>query len=101
MLAAREALAAEPGAEAGLAVNVGRSLTAVAGLLRETSQPPLRGRHESSCLLMARHNELDARPAQQLDDIEILFTWYAEDPLDAFILQGGDKQVRTFHMLAS
>ncbi len=35
-LAAREALAAEPGAEAGLAVDVGRSLTAVAGLLRET-----------------------------------------------------------------
>ena len=33
--------------------------------------------------------------------LEILFTWYAEDPLDAFILQGGDKQVRTFHMLAS
>ena len=50
---------------------------------------------------MARHNELDARPAKRLDDIEILFTWYAEDPLDAFILQGGDKQVRTFHMLAS
>jgi hypothetical protein len=65
------------------------------------SQPPLRGRHESSCLLMARHNQLDARSAKRLDDIEILFTWYAEDPLDAFILQGGDKQVRTFHMLAS
>jgi hypothetical protein len=40
---------------------------------------------------MARHNELDARPAKRLDDIEILFTWYAEDPLDAFILQGRDK----------
>ena len=66
-----------------------------------TSQPPLRGRHESSCLLMARHNELDARSTKRLDDIEILFTWYAEDPLDAFILQGGDKQVRTFYMLAS
>ncbi len=33
VLAAREALAAEPGAEAGLAVDVVRSLTAVAGLL--------------------------------------------------------------------
>ena len=42
---------------------------------------------------------LDRR--SELDDIEIFFTWYAEDPLDAFILQGGDKQVRTFHMLAS
>ena len=50
---------------------------------------------------MARHNELDAGPAERLDDIEILFSGYAEDPLDAFILQGRDKQVRTFHMLAS
>jgi hypothetical protein len=29
----------------------------------------------------------DAGPAERLDDIEILFTGYAEDPLDAFILQ--------------
>jgi len=50
---------------------------------------------------MARHNEVDARPAKRLDDIEILFSGYAEDTLDALILQGGDKQVRTFHMLAS
>jgi hypothetical protein len=44
---------------------------------------------------VARHNELDAGPAERLDDIEILFTGYAEDPLDAFILQSSDKQVRT------
>ena len=30
-----------------------------------TSQPPLRGRHERGGLLMARHNELDARPAKR------------------------------------
>ena len=38
VLAAREALAAEPGAEAGLAVDVVRSLTAVAGLLGQTGR---------------------------------------------------------------
>jgi eukaryotic-like serine/threonine-protein kinase len=38
VLAAREALAAEPGAEAGLAVDVVRSLTAVAGLLGQSGR---------------------------------------------------------------
>jgi hypothetical protein len=68
---------------------------------RPASQPSLRGRHERGGLLMARHNELDAGPAERLDDIEILFTGYAEDPLDAFILQSSDKQVRTLHAPAS
>jgi hypothetical protein len=65
------------------------------------SQSPFRGRHERGGLLMARHNQLDARPAKRLDDIEILFAGHAEDPLDAFVLQGRDQQVRTFHMPVS
>ena len=39
VLAAREALAAEPGADAAATVEVGRSLTEVAMLLRETGKP--------------------------------------------------------------
>jgi len=55
----------------------------------------------ASSATVPNHNEFDARPAERLDDIEILFTGYAEDPLDAFILQSSDKQVRTLHAPAS
>jgi hypothetical protein len=33
------------------------------------------------------------RGASPLDDIEVLFTWYAEDALDAFVLQRGNQKI--------
>ena len=57
MLAAREALAAEPGADAGVTVDVGRSLTAVAGLLEAT------GKTDEALAAYRRSEALLAGPA--------------------------------------
>jgi eukaryotic-like serine/threonine-protein kinase len=63
VLAAREALAAEPGAEAGLAVDVGRSLTAVAGLLERTEEGLAAYRRSESLLAGLTSSDPAARAA--------------------------------------
>ncbi len=66
VLAAREALAAEPGAGDGVAVDVGRSLTAVAQLLEasgQTAEAPTPYRRSESLLAGLEANEPEARAA--------------------------------------
>ena len=58
-----------------------------------SGEPAVRSRHESGRLLVPRDDELDARFAQRLDDVEILFPGNAEDALDALVLERGDEQV--------
>jgi hypothetical protein len=50
---------------------------------------------------MTSHDEFDAGTANRFNHIEILFSGYAEDPLDPFILQRSDQQVGTLHTLHS
>jgi hypothetical protein len=58
-------------------------------------------RHESRRLLVPGQDELDLRLPQRFDDIEVLLARNPEDPLDAFILQRGDKEVGAFGDLYS
>ena len=59
-------------------------------------QPAVGRRHEGRRLLVPRQNELDARVAQRLDDVEILFAGHAENAVDALVLERRDQQIRTF-----
>ncbi len=46
-------------------------------------------------------DELDVGATERFDYVEILFAGNAEDPLDAFVFQGGNQQIRIFHSLYS
>ena len=58
-------------------------------------EPPMRRRHERRGLLVAGQHQLDRRIAERLDDVEIFLARHAEDPVDAFILECRDEQIRT------
>jgi hypothetical protein len=61
----------------------------------------MRRGHERGRLLMSGQNKVDRRFSQGFDKIEILFARDAEDAIDAFVFEGGDKQVGAFqHMLS-
>ena len=53
--------------------------------------------HEGGGLLVADQDELDARRAQRLDDVQVLFAGHGEDSIDALVLEGLDEQVGSFH----
>jgi hypothetical protein len=63
-----------------------------------TGQASVRGRHESSRLLMPRYDQPDSGMAETLDHIEILFSGHTEDSVYALILKSGYEQFSTFHM---
>src|SRR5713226_9261664 len=58
-----------------------------------TGQPSVRRRHEGRRLFVTGHHEPYAGAAQCLDDVEVLFPWYAEDVLHALVLPCGYEQV--------
>ena len=47
-------------------------------------------------LFVAREHQLDGRRAERLDDIEVLLAGYAEDALDALVLQRGNQKIGAF-----
>ena len=63
---------------------------------RLAGEPSVGGGHERGGLLMAGQHELDRGLANRLDHVEVLFPRNAKNPIDAFILEGGDQQIRTF-----
>ena len=59
-------------------------------------------RHEGRGLLMTGQHQLDAGGPQRFQQVEIFLAWHAEDALNAFVFQRGDKKVRSFrHSLNS
>jgi len=68
---------------------------------RLSGKPTVRCRHESRSLFVPRENKFYFRVTQRLHDIEIFFPGNTEDPLNSFILQGGDEKIRTFSHGAS
>jgi hypothetical protein len=62
---------------------------------RTTGEATVGRGHESGRLLVPRDDELDARLAQRLDHIEVLFPGHAEDALDPLVLERRDEQVRS------
>ena len=52
--------------------------------------------HEGSGLLMSRQDQLYRGLANRFDQVEILLSWNTENTLHAFVLEGGDEQIRTF-----
>jgi len=61
----------------------------------------MRCRHERRRLFVAGQHQLDLRVAERLDDVEIFLPGYTEDPVDAFMLQCRDQQVRALHHASS
>ena len=59
-------------------------------------QPAIGGGHEGGRLLMAGQDKLDRRAADKFDDVEIFLARNAKNPIDPFVLQGRNEQIRTF-----
>ena len=57
-------------------------------------QPPVGRREEGRGLLVARHDQLDLRVSERLDDVEVLLARHPEDLGDALVLQRRYQQVR-------
>lgn len=72
-----------------------KSRQADAGL---AGQPAMRGGHEGGSLLVTGQHQLDFGGAERFHEIEILLAGYAEDAIDALVLQRRDKQVRSFDL---
>jgi hypothetical protein len=51
--------------------------------------------HEGRALFVARQNELDRGVTQTLDNVQILFTRYAEDSINALVFECCNQQIGT------
>jgi hypothetical protein len=64
---------------------------------RFAGETAVRRGHEAGRLLVPRQDQADARAAQRLEHVEVLFTGHAEDVLHALVLERFDQQVRGVH----
>jgi hypothetical protein len=53
--------------------------------------------HERGGLLVSRQDQLDARAAQRLHDVEVFFAGDGEDPIDPLVLERLDEQIGSLH----
>ena len=63
---------------------------------RLAGEPAVGRRHERRGLLVAGQDQLDPGGPQRFHDIEIFLARDAEDAIDAFVLERGDKKIGSF-----